>query len=241
VVIPRSSSHVAKPSLRQKVSAELIGTFFVTLVPTVVDIGYYTGEHVDYVSRWLARGFITIALIYALSAVSGAHINPAVSLGFAVRRVMSVKLLCWYWAAQFLGAFGAAALTRVLFGSLLLLGASHVGSRFTYIQATITEIILTFLVMLVIFGCAEEQAIIGKQGAVAIGLTIAACGFFAGPISGASMNPARSIAPQILGGAIDQTWIYVAGPFAGAAAAAFAARLLFGEPDSGERKAAQGG
>jgi len=229
-----------KPPLSAKLAAEFVGTFFVTLVPTSVDILYYTGNHVDWVSRWLARGFITIALIYAFSEVSGAHINPAVSFAFALRRAMAWPLMLMYWVVQFAGAFGAAALAFALWGPAMVLGASHPGPKFTPVEAAIAEIIVTFLLMTVIIGCAEQEGVVGKQSAIAVGLTIATCGFFAGAISGASMNPARSIAPQILGGAYNIMWIYVAGPLVGAALAAVAALCIFGKPDGGERKAAHG-
>lgn len=229
-----------KPPLSAKLAAEFVGTFFAALVPTSVDILYYSGEHVDWVSRWLARGFITVALIYAFSEVSGAHINPAISFGFALRRAMEWPLMFMYWAVQFAGAFGAAALAFALWGPAMVLGASHPGPKFTHPEAVIAEIILTFLLMTVIIGCAEQEAVIGKQSALAVGLTVATCGFFAGAISGASMNPARSIAPQIVGGAYDIIWIYAVGPLAGAALAALVAVFLFGKPREGERKAAHG-
>lgn len=224
----------------RKLAAEFIGTFFATLAPTAVDVVYYTEGHVEDVSRWLTRGFVTIAIIYALSGISGAHIDPAVSLGFFARRVMSVRRLLWYWIAQFAGAFAAAGLAFAVWGNLVVLGASHPGPHYTDVQAAVTEVILTFLVMLVILGCAEEEAVVGKQAALAVGLTVAACGFFAGHISGASMNPARSIAPQILGGAYHLVWIYAAGPCIGALLASAAAWFLFGAPDQGEAQAARG-
>ncbi len=229
-----------KAVVARKLGAELIGTFFQTLVATGVDVLYYTGTgHVDYVSRWLARGFITAAMIYAFSEVSGAHIDPAVSLGFAVRRAMPIVQMLWYWVAQFAGGFGAALLVFALWGHAVVLGASHPGPSFTHVQAAIAEVILTFLVMLVILLTAKEAAV-GKQAALAVGLTVAACGFFAGPVSGASMNPARSIPPQILGGAEDLIWIYAVGPCLGAVLAALAMSFFFARPGHGERKAAKG-
>ncbi len=230
-----------KVPFAQKVGAELAGTFFATLVPTVVDILYYTGGHVDYVSRWLARGFITVALIYAFSEISGAHIDPAVSLGFALRKCLPVKRMLAYWVAQFAGGFAGALLAAALFGTAALaFGASHPGPHFSHTVAFLTEIVLTFLLMTVILATAEQPGAVGKQAAIAVGLTVATCGFFAGPISGASMNPARSIPPQILGGLGDLVWIYLAGPMLGAALAAAAAFFFFGNPDEGEIKAAQG-
>ncbi len=229
-----------KSEVARKLGAELLGTFFQTLVATGVDVLYYTGAgHVDYVSRWLARGFITAAMIYAFSQVSGAHIDPAVSLGFVVRRAMPVAQMLWYWLAQFAGGFGAALLLFALWGHALVLGASHPGPSYTHAQAAIVEAVLTFLLMLVILMTAKE-AVVGKQAALAVGLTVAACGFAAGPISGASMNPARSIPPQLLGGAADLMWIYVAGPCTGAILAALAMTLFFARPGRGEQKAAKG-
>lgn len=202
---------------------------------------YYSGDgHVDYVSRWLARGFITAAMIYAFSGISGAHIDPAVSLGFAVRRAMSVAQMLYYWIGQFAGGFGAALLVFALWGHAVVLGASHPGPQFTQVEAVIAEVILTFLLMLVILMTAEEVAAVGKQAALAVGLTVAACGFFAGPISGASMNPARSIAPQIVGGAYGIIWIYAVGPCVGALLAALVMKCFFDRPREGERKAAKG-
>jgi aquaporin Z len=239
--VARDGSIQSKPSLAQKVGAELIGTFFQTLAATSIDVLYFTGAgHVDYVSRWLARGFMTAAMIYAFSGISGAHIDPAVSLAFAARRALPVMQMIYYWFAQFAGGFGAALLVFALWGHAVVLGASHPGPQFTHVQAAIAEVILTFLLMLVILMTAEESAAVGKQAALAVGLTVAACGFFAGPISGASMNPARSIPPQIVGGAYDLLWIYAIGPCAGALLAVLAMRYFFDRPQKGERKAAKG-
>lgn len=230
----------AKPSLAAKLGAEFLGTFFVTLVATCVDVLYYSGTgQVDYVSRWLARGFITAAMIYAFSEVSGAHIDPAVSLGFAVRRAMPVLQMLYYAIVQFGGGFAAALLAFALWGHAVVLGASHPGRQFTLLEAVVTEAVLTFLLMTVILMTSKEAAV-GKQSALAVGLTVAACGFFAGPISGASMNPARSIPPQIVGEAYHIVWIYVVGPCAGAVLAALTMTFFTGAPGSGERKAAVG-
>jgi len=234
----RKSSRAAL--LPAKLTAEAAGTFFITLVPTVVDIGFFTGHGVDFVSRWLARGFIATAMIYALSGVSGAHLDPAVSLAFAVRRVLEPPLLAAYVTAQFGGAFAAAALAYAIWGPAVALGASHPGPEISPALAFVTEIVLTLLLVLVILATAEEEVKVGKQAAVAVGLTICAAGFSGGWVSGASMNPARSIAPQILGGSYGLVWIYAAGPCLGAILAALLAPLIFGPPNERERKAAKG-
>jgi aquaporin Z len=232
---------LSKPSLAQKVGAEFLGTLFVTLVATGVDVLYFSKiGHVDYVSRWLARGFITTAMIYAFCGISGAHINPAVSLGFAVRRAMPVVQMLLYVVGQFAGGFAAALLVLALWGPSVVLGASHPGPQFTQVEAALCEVTLTFLLLIVILTTAEEEAKVGRQAALAVGLTVAACGFFAGPISGASMNPARSIPPQLIGGAYDLVWIYAVGPCFGAVLAALAMACFVARPGEGERKAAKG-
>ncbi|MBV8356268.1 MAG: aquaporin, partial [Candidatus Eremiobacteraeota bacterium] len=195
-----------KSPLGQKLGAELFGTFFVTLAATSVDVLYYTGAHVDFVSRWLARGFVTIAMVWAFTEISGAHIDPAVSFGFLVRGVLPVGRMLAYWAAQFGGAFAAAALAYALWAHNVALGASHPGPGYSYFVAFIAEIVATFLLMLVILMTAEHEGTVGKNAALAVGFSVATCGFFLGPISGASMNPARSIAPQIFGGQFDLIW-----------------------------------
>ncbi|MBV8281370.1 MAG: aquaporin, partial [Candidatus Eremiobacteraeota bacterium] len=158
----RNEHGAGKPSLAQKLGAEFTGTFFQTLVATGVDVLYYTAAgHVDYASRWLARGFITSAMIYTFSEVSGAHINPAVSLGFAVRRSMPAGLMLRYWIAQFGGGFAAALLCWALWGHTIVLGASHPGPGFTQLEAVLAEVVLTFLLMIVILMTSEEKPAVG--------------------------------------------------------------------------------
>lgn len=228
-------------TLPQKLGAELLGTFFATLVPTAVDILYYSGQHVDFVSRWLARGFVTTAIVYAFSEISGAHVDPAVSLGFALRGDMRVSQMLGYWIAQFAGAFIAAGLAFAMWGGKIGLGASHPGPQYSDTVAVLAEVVATFFVMVVILGTAEQQSTVGKQSAIAVGLAVATCGFFVGAISGASMNPARSIAPQILAGRFDLPWIYAVGPCAGAALATLVMTGIWGPKKREEEKAAQGG
>lgn len=230
----------APKPLAMKLLAEGVGTFFATLIPTSVDVAYYTGHTVDDVSRWLARGFGTTALIYAFSTISGAHVDPAVTLGFLIRRDLRLPHLLAYWGAQFAGAFAAAGLGFALWGPRIGLGASRPGPQYAPFEAFVAEIVLTAFLMVVILGTAEQEATVGKQAALAVGLTVATCGFIGGTISGASMNPARSIAPQLLGGLDGIVWIYASGPLIGAAAGALLSDAIFGRPTAGERKAGRG-
>lgn len=225
----------------RRLFSEAVGACIATLVPTVIDIQYYTGAGVEDVSRWLARGFSVAALIYALSEISGAHADPAVSIGFALRRAMRPWMAALYVVAQFAGAFAAAALALWAFGPKeLVLGASHPGPHIAPFFAFAAEIVSTYVLMLIVLMMSQQDEIIGKQAAIAVGLTVCACGFVAGPISGASMNPARTIAPLILAGSYANIWVYALGPVIGAALAVPTQWLLSGSPTPQQRKAAGG-
>lgn len=138
----------------------------VTLAATSVDVLFYTAHGVDYVSRWLVRGFATTVVIYAFSEISGAHINPAITLGFALRRVFSPMAVLPYWIAQLAGAFTASALLLALFGrDALRYGASHPGPDFSQTSAVVCEAVLTYIVMLTILLTGRQKAEIGKESA----------------------------------------------------------------------------
>jgi aquaporin Z len=225
----------------RRLGAEAAGTFLVTATAIGIDVFYYTQGNIDYASRWLARGLITCAVIYAFAETSGAHVDPAVTLGFLLRRVFPGKIAAAYIVAQFFGALVAAGMWLLLVGpSKLGLGASHPGPDVTALVAVLAEVVATFALMLAILMTAQEEASVGQQAAVAVGFMVAACGFVAGPLSGASMNPARTIAPQLLTGAFSNIWIYIVGPITGAALAVGAHALISGPPSSGQRKAARG-
>ena len=230
-----------KANAWRRLAAEALGTFFITATAIGVDVFYYSQGNVDYASRWLARGFVTAAVIYAFGEISGAHADPAVTIGFWLRRVFPAPLALGYIAAQFIGALVAAALWRAFVGpSVLALGASHPGPHVTALAAVITETIATFALMLTILMTAQEEAAIGRQSALAVGFIVAVCGFAAGPISGASMNPARTIAAQLLAGTYGAAWIYIVGPIAGAALAVAVHAAISGGPSKAEQKSARG-
>jgi aquaporin Z len=143
-----------------------------------------------------------------------------------------------YWAAQFGGAVVAAALLGALFGDVAHLGASR--PRYGVVPALVMEVILTFFLVTVILGTATRYRLIGPSAALAVGATIALDGLFAAPVSGASMNPARSLGPALVAGALDHAWIYLAGPAGGAVLAVILAWLLHGAQHGGEQEAAKG-
>jgi aquaporin Z len=190
---------------------------------------------------------MVLALIYALGDVSGAHVNPAVTLAFALRGVFSWARVPAYWLAQLAGAIGAAAFLGLTFGPVAHLGATVPG--FGVPPALAMEVALTWLLVTVILGTATRHRVVGPNAALAVGATVALCGLFAGPVSGASMNPARSLGPALVdaiagagvgSAAWQSAWIYVLGPVAGAATAVLGIRLLKGYQKDGEQEAASG-
>lgn len=232
---------ISAPTTLQKLAAELLGTFLVTGTAIGVDVFYYTQGNIDYASRWLARGLVTAAVIYAFSETSGAHVDPAVTIAFMARRVFPAPMAALYVGAQFAGAFAAALIWFELQGRAgLAFGASHPGVQFSPVTAAGAEALLTFALVLVILMTAQEKASVGKQAAIAVGFMVAACGFVGGPISGASMNPARTIAPQIVSGHFENIWVYLAGPVIGALFAVAVHALICGRPSRGQQEAARG-
>lgn len=228
-------------SLSQKLLAEFAGTFFLTFVAAGADIcdAAFGGE-IGHVARYLAPGLLVLAMIYAISGVSGAHINPAVTLGFMLRRCFPASRAVLYWAVQFAGAIGAAFVLRLFFGPLLARGVNGPGPAVGTAQALGWEAMLTLILLFVIFATADQKAIVGKNAALAVGFTVALDGLFGSPVSGASMNPARSLGPAIVSGHLHDVWIYLAGPLAGTLAAVLLTYGILGAPKPDAEEAAQG-
>ncbi len=179
-----------------------------------------------------------MALIYAIGDVSGAHLNPAVTLAFALRRDFPWRKAPAYWIVQIAGALGAAWLLHTLFGPVVQLGANR--PRHGVGVSLVMEILLSWLLITVILGTATRNRLIGPNAAIAVGGTIALCGLFAAPISGASMNPARSLGPALVGGATGHLWIYLIGPVAGSVLAVIGTWIMHGGRKPKERDAATG-
>jgi aquaporin NIP len=172
-------------------------------------------------------GLVIMAMIYALGHISGAHLNPAVTFAFALTRHFPWRRALGYWAAQIAGAVVAAALLRAALGDVADLGATlpsgSDGQAFTF------EVVMTLFLMLVIVAVATDTRAIGEAAAVAIGGTVALDALFGGPVSGASMNPARSLGPALVSGELQSLWIYLVAPVVGAALGALAYQLVRGE------------
>jgi aquaporin NIP len=205
-------------------AAEAIGTFalvFAGAGAVVVDARTHQLGHVGVA---IVFGLVIMAMVYAVGHVSGAHLNPAVSLAFAVTRHFPWTRAVAYWGAQLTGALLAAALLRASLGSDAHLGATlPSGSQG---QSFVWELVLTFFLMFVIMAVATDTRAVGEAAAIAIGGTVGLDAMFGGPISGASMNPARSFGPAIVSGDLHALWLYVLAPAAGAILGAVAYQFV---------------
>jgi aquaporin Z len=189
----------------------------------------------------VAPGLMVMAIIYFMGTVSGAHLNPAVTIAFAVRGNFPWRRVPGYLVGQAAGGVAAAAFLRVMFGTIAGVGASTPGVGVSALQALLMEMLLTAGLVNTILGTASGARNIGANGAIAVGGYIALAGLWAAPISGASMNPVRSLAPMIVGGSFGPAaWVYVAGPLAGALIGVAFEWLLKGPPTLPGAMAAQG-
>lgn len=199
----------------RKLAAELFGTFALVFTGTgAVVVNDLQGGVVSHVGVALTFGLVVLALIYALGDVSGAHFNPAVTLGFFLGRRFPGRWVLPYLLAQCLGALLASLLLRLLFPTHASLGSTQpAGPPW---QSFVLETVLTLLLMIVILSVSTGAKEKGALAGVAVGSVIALEALFAGPISGASMNPARSLAPALASGQLDHLWIYLTAPILGA-------------------------
>lgn len=217
----------------QRALAEFTGTFGLVFAGAgAITIDAVSGGAIGHVGIAMTFGLIVMAMIYATGHISGAHFNPAVTLAFWAAKQFPARLVPVYLASQMAGAVLAALVLRVLFGNVAGLGTTlpHSGAG----QSLLLEMLLTFLLMFVIMAVATDTRAAGQTAAIAIGGTVGLCALFGGPISGASMNPARSLGPALMSGTWDAQWIYLAGPVAGALAGAFVYVLLRASSTVGE-------
>jgi aquaporin NIP len=206
--------------------AEAIGTFalvFAGCGAIVVDAK--TGA-LGHLGVALTFGLVIMAMIYAVGHVSGAHLNPAVTFAFAFARHFPWRRAVAYWGAQVVGALAAAAFVRSSLGERAHDGATlPSGSQG---QAFLWELVLTFILMFVIVAVATDTRAVGDAAAIAIGGTVGLDALFGGPVTGASMNPARSLGPALVSGDVHGLWLYLVAPPLGAALAALTHRYLRG-------------
>ena len=211
-----------------KYIAEAIGTFALVFCGTgAIIIDGVSGGALGTVGIAITFGLIVMAMIAAVGEVSGAHFNPAVTIGFWLTMRFETKQVIPYILAQTIGAFIASGILRFLFPDSLTLGETLPAGP--WMQTLVLEIILTFFLMFVILNVAigsKEQGIIAS---IAIGATVLLEALFAGPITGASMNPIRSIAPAIVNMNLEHLWIYIVAPIIGSILAVFSWKLIYPE------------
>ena len=208
----------------RRLVAEAVGTFALVFAGRgAIMVDSDTGA-LGHVGVAISFGLVIMVMIYAVGHISGAHFNPAVTLGFALTRHFPLPRVGLYWAAQMAGALVAALLLRASLGNVAGVGVTLPSGSDG--QAFLWEAVLSFFLMFVIMAVATDTRAVGEAAAIAIGGTVGLDAMFGGPVTGASMNPARSLGPAIASGELSSIWVYLAAPLLGAAAAAFVYQFL---------------
>jgi aquaporin Z len=225
----------------RRLFSEVWGTFLLVLVAAgggVIGAESY-GSALTLAMKALAPGMMVMAIIFFMGTISGAHLNPAVTLAFAVRGNFPWIRVPGYIVAQILGALLASLVLQWMFGGIMN-GATEPAKGVGLGVAALTEGLLTLGLVSVILGTASGARNIGINGALAVGAYIGLVSVWAAPVTGASMNPARSFAPELVGGNLAGYWVYLVGPIAGAMVAVVFERILRGKPTESGAAAAQG-
>ena len=209
----------------KKRAAEFIGTFVLVFAGTgAIIINEASGGAITQVGIALTFGLVVLAMIYTVGDISGAHLNPAVSLGFFAARRFPLRDVIPYILSQCAGAFAASGILRLLFPENATLGATLPAGP--VMQSFVLELILTAILMFVILNVSTGAAEKGITAGIAVGAVIGLGAMFAGPICGASMNPARSLAPAVVSNHFSSLWIYLIAPALGALLAVLACRCV---------------
>jgi aquaporin Z len=223
--------------------AEALGAFGLTAIAAGADVAcQITGGEVTPFARAIAPGLFVMASIDAMGDVSGLHINPAVTLGFTLKRVFPGRWLPSYWVAQLLGAVVAGLALVALFGSTVAQAGVNEPRAVAPLVAVAIEVFLSYVLVSIILGTADRAALVGPNAALAVGATIVLCGLVALPLEGASMNPARSTGPALATLQLNNLWIYWIGPLLGSVLAVGVTTYIHGtrSGDGETRKAAAG-
>ena len=209
-------------------AAEFVGTFALVFAGCGAVMVDAKTQALGHVGVAISFGLVIMVMIYAVGHISGAHFNPAVSFAFALSRHFPWPRLLGYSVAQVLGAICAAAILRGSLGDVAHVGATlPSGSQG---QSFLWELVLSFFLMFVIMAVATDTRAVGEAAAIAIGGTVALDAMFGGPISGASMNPARSLGPALVSGELHALWLYLLAPLLGASLGALTYQFVRGEP-----------
>jgi aquaporin Z len=247
--VPREPSDDETPWIRdfhdpqyesRRLFCEALGTFLLVLVMIgAIMVNLKTGK-VPLDAQVVAPGLMVMAIIYSLGGVSGAHVNPAVTLSYALRRNFPWRRVPGYLIAQLVGAVAAVAFLRFTIGDLGHLGVSTPGPGVSGHTAFLMEMVLAFGLITVTLATASGQNNVGPNAAIARGAYIIVAGLWAAPLTGAAMNPARSVATALLSNDWSHLWIYVTAPLVGGAIAVGCAWILRGPPTLAADADAQG-
>lgn len=224
----------------RRLFSEMFGTFFLVLV--AAGGGMMSQAFPDTISRTaavVAPGLMVMGIILFMGKVSGAHLNPAVSFGFALRGDFPWRRVPGYVVVQLIGAVLACLFLQQVIDVSAMFGSNYPAEGYSNGAAFWMEVVLTFGLLSVILGTASGAQNVGTIGALAVGSYIALAGLWGSPISGTSMNPARTFGPDLVGGDFSSYWVYVAGPLVGAILAVGSAFLLRGK--GGGRTGSQAG
>ncbi len=214
-------------SLTKKAIAECIGTFTMVFCGCgAMTVNEITNGSITHVGVALTWGLIVMTQIFAFGEISGAHFNPAVTIAFALAKKFTWKAVPIYIVFQILGAFLAIGLLWFLFPESQSFGHTYPTDGFSPYKTFVLELILTFFLMVVIINVSTGSKEIGALAAIAVGAIILLEALFAGPITKASMNPARSLAPAIISGNLQYLWVYLTAPFAGATLAVMSWKFI---------------
>ena len=225
----------------RRLIAEFWGTLLLTLVATAAAAMHkLQPDEVSAAAAAIAPGAMVLAAIYFMGSVSGAHINPAVTFAFALRQNFPWVRVPGYIAAQVLGAVAGAVLVAAMLGSHGSLGVTSPAPNISSWKAVGIELFLTTVLVNTILGTASHSGFLGPNAAIPVGTYIALAGLWAAPLTGASMNPARSIGPDLVWNHLSLTWIYVLGPFLASVAAVGIEWAIKGKPTRAGARAAQG-
>jgi len=202
----------------KKLTAEFVGTFALVFAGTgAIIISDLTGGTITHLGVAITFGLIVMTMIHTLGDISGAHLNPAVTFGFYIARKFQGRNVLPYISSQLLGAMAASMCLKLMFAQHQTLGATRPSG--SAMQSFVMEIVLSWILMFVILSVSTGAKEKGVTAGIAVGSTIALAALFAGPISGASMNPARSLAPALISANLENVWIYLTAPLIGAALA----------------------
>ena len=237
---PAGLAEQRRTALPAAILGEVVGTFLLIVLGcgSVIVFTQRAGEgDPDLLAIALAWGFAVLAVVYAFGHVSGAHVNPSVTIGLAVTRKFPWGAVPFYLAAQFVGAILASLALLAVFGAdgkaaPLLLGATAPGDGFDTLGVFLAEVLITFILLIVVMATATDERAESPAVGLGVGLTVAATILVMGPVSGASLNPARSIGPMLVSGEFPVWGVYIAGPITGAILGALLYEFLLrpGEP-----------